>query len=119
MIDVSENLKDPDLCVPFTVRRSTGSLQAGRYVDTMTPVQLFGSVQVADANTLLQVPEGDRVTGARVFWSTSPMYETRTGDHEGLSDELVHDGILYRVAKVWNWSTNGFFKAFAVRKKGS
>jgi hypothetical protein len=74
---------------------------------------------MADAKTLAQVPEGDRVTGARVFWSVSPMYETRTGSDEGLSDILIHHGVQYRVAKVWNWSDNGFFKAFAVRIKGS
>jgi hypothetical protein len=119
MIDVSEILNDPDLCEPFEVQRSTGSFQAGRFVSTASAVPLYGSVQMADAKTLQQVPEGDRVTSARVFWSTSPMYETRTGSNEGLSDILVHHGVQYRVAKVWDWSGAGYFKAFAVRIKGS
>jgi hypothetical protein len=68
-------------------------------------------VEVAEENTLLQVPEADRVTGARVFWSTSPIYETRTGTDRGTSDVLLHNGTQYRLAKVWDWSDNGYFKA--------
>ena len=119
MLDMSVVLNNPDLCQAFTAQRSTGSFVAGRFVSTATPVSLYGSVQVADAKTLDQVPEGDRVVGARTFWSTSPIYETRTGDHEGLSDILIHAGQQYRVAKVWDWSDNGYFKAYAVRIKGS
>lgn len=116
MIDVSEILSDPDLCQPFIAQRSSGEWQAGVYVGTPTDVPLYGAVQSPDAKTLEQVPEGDRVVGARVFWSVSPMYETRS---EGLSDILIYHGVQYRVAKVWNWSSNGYFKAYAVRIKGS
>jgi hypothetical protein len=120
VINVSEILNDPDLSSPFTALRSPGSLQAGRFVvSDATTVELYGSVQVADANTLQQVPEGDRVTGARVFWSTSPMYETRIGENPGLSDFLIHRGVQYRVAKVWDWSANGYYKALGVRIKGA
>jgi hypothetical protein len=119
MIDMSVVLCNPDLCQPFNAQRSSGLFQAGRFVSTAAPVALYGSVQVADAKTLEQVPEGDRVTGAMVFWSTSPIYETRTGDNEGVSDILEHNGQQYRVSKVWNWSDSGFYKALAVRIKGS
>lgn len=119
MIDMSAVLCNPDLCQPFTAQRSSGTLVAGRFVGTPTDVQLYGAVQTPDANTLEQMPEGDRVTGARVFWSTSPIYETRTGDHEGLSDILIQHDTQYRVAKVWGWVDNGFFKAYAVRIKGA
>jgi hypothetical protein len=120
MIDVSELLNDPDLCEPFTAQRSTGEWQAGVFASNTTPVQLYGSVQVADANTLQQVPEGDRVVGARTFYCAEPIYETRTGDNPGLSDILIHCGSQYRVAKVWNWSTlGGYYKAYAVRSKGA
>ena len=47
------------------------------------------------------------------------MYETRTGSNEGLSDILIHHGVQYRVSKVWDWSNAGYWKAFAVRIKGS
>lgn len=120
MLDMSAVLNNPDLCQPFTAQRSSGSFVAGRFVGTATTVSFFGPVQVADAKTLEQVPEGDRVTGARVFWSNTPIYETRTGNNEGLSDILTHCGSQYRVAKVWNWSdTGGYFKAYAVRIQGS
>lgn len=119
MIDVSAVLNNPDLCQSFMAQRSSGSLVAGRFVSSTTPVSLYGSVQKPDEDTLQQVPEGDRVTGARVFYSTSPMYETRTGSNEGLSDILVHNSEQYRVAHVWNWSNFGFWKAYAVRVSGA
>lgn len=119
MLDMSAVLFNPDLCQPFTAQRSSGSFVAGRFVGTATTVSFFGPVQVADAKTLQQVPEGDRVTGAMVFWSTTPIYETRTGDNEGVSDILIHHDQQYRVVKVWNWSDSGFFKAYAVRIKGA
>jgi hypothetical protein len=119
MIDMSVVLNNPDLCQSFTALRSSGSFVAGRFVSEATSVPLYGAVQVADAKTLEQVPEGDRVTGARVFWSTSPIFETRTGDNEGLSDELIHRGIQYRVSKVWDWADFGYFKAYAMRIKGA
>lgn len=120
MIDMSVVLNNPDLCQPFTAMRSTdGTFVNGIYQDTKTSVALYGSVQTPDANTLEQMPEGDRVTGSRVFWSTSPIYETRDGNTQGVSDILIHRDVQYRVAKVWNWSDYGFFKAFAVRIKGA
>jgi hypothetical protein len=118
MIDVSEILNDPDLCEPFTALRSTdGTWQAGVFVQTPIEVALYGPVQVADANTLQQVPEADRAVGARVFWSVSPIYETHAGDTPGTSDLLIHCGTKYKVTKVWNWP--GYCKAYAVRTKGS
>jgi hypothetical protein len=120
MIDMSVVLNNPDLCQAFTAQRSSGFFVAGRFVSTSTDVPLYGSVQVADPKTLEQVPEADRVTGAIAVYTTSPLYETSTGDNEGLSDILLHGGQQYRVAKIWNWlSSGGFVKAYAVRIKGS
>jgi hypothetical protein len=115
MIDMSVVLCNPDFCQAFTAQRSTGQFGLGGFVSSTATVNLYGSVQVADAKTLEQIPEGDRVVGSRVFWSVSPMYETRDGETEGLSDILVHNGHNYRVTKVWDWADNGYFKAYAVR----
>jgi hypothetical protein len=119
MIDMSVVLNNPDLCQAFTAQRSSGSFVAGRFVSKSTEVPLYGSVQVADPKTLEQVPEADRVTGAIAVYTASPIYETRTGDNEGLSDLILHKGKQYRLAKVWDRSNFGFFKAVGVRVKGS
>jgi hypothetical protein len=116
---MSAVLFNPDFCQPFTAQRSSGSFVAGRFVGTATEVSFFGPVQVADAQTLEQFPEADRATGAMVFWSTTPIYETRTGDNEGLSDILILHDTQYRVSQVWTWAQFGYFKALAVRIKGS
>jgi hypothetical protein len=119
MLDMTSVLSNPDLCQSFTAQRSSGSFVAGRFVSTSTDVPMYGSVQVADPKTLEQVPEADRVTGAISVYTTSPIYETRTGDNEGLSDLILHKGKQDRVAKKWDWSNFGFFKAVCVRVKGS
>ncbi|HEY3987944.1 MAG TPA: hypothetical protein VGM02_01515 [Acidobacteriaceae bacterium] len=120
MIDVSMVLLNPDICESFTAQRSSGQFgDDGRFASQTTDIPLYGSVQKPDANTLQQVDEGDRVTGARAFYSISPMYETRAGDNAGLSDLLVHRGQKYRVAKVWDWSNFGYWHAYAVRLSGA
>jgi hypothetical protein len=119
MLDMSVVLCNPDLCQPFTAQRSTGQFGLGGFVSSAAAVSLYGAVQAADAKTIEQIPEGDRKTGARVFWSVSPMYETRDGETVGVSDILVHKGHNYRVVKVWDWSDNGYYKAYATRMDAS
>ena len=117
MIDTSELLSDPDFCEFFNVIRTMGGTFApGGYVPNVAPITLYGAVQVADADTIDMIPEGDRGAGARVFWSVSQMFETNT---EGLSDVIVYHSKHWRVVRVWDRSVNGWWKAYAVRKEGS
>lgn len=117
MIDTSELLSDPDFCEFFNVLRTMGlTLGPGGPIANVVPITLYGAVQVADAETIEMIPDGDRSSGARVFWSASPMYETNT---DGLSDVIVYHSKHWRVVRVWDRSANGWWKAYAVRKEGS
>ncbi len=114
MIDTSELMNDPDFCESFSVLRTVGGqFGPGGYIPQVVDITLYGAVQVADATTLEQVPEGDRRSGARVFWSASQIYETNT---EGLSDIIVYHSEKWKVAKVWDRSANGWWKAVGVRE---
>jgi hypothetical protein len=116
MIDVSEVVNDTDFCYSFTILRSTSSFVPGGISSAQQSISMYGPVQVADAKTLKMVPEGDRVEGARVFWSTVQMYET---NQNGISDVIEWYGQTYRIVKVWPWQTNGYWKAYAVRMSGT
>lgn len=117
MIDTSELMSDPDFCEFFSVLRTTGgSFGPGGYVPQTQPITLYGAVQLADPETIEMVPEGDRIRGARLFWSAVQMYETNA---EGLSDIIVYHSEHWKVVRVWDRSANGFWKALAVRKEGS
>src|ERR1700743_305743 len=92
MIDTSELMFDPDFCEYFNVLRTTGRGQfgPGGYKNTPIVIQMYGAVQYVDAETMEIVPEGDRVSGQRVFWSNQPINQTsKLGD----SDVIVYHGL--------------------------
>lgn len=71
-----------------------------------------GTVTVASSKDILQVPEGDRVTGMMCFYSQQPIHITRP---EGTSDEIVWKGERYRITFLFPWSDFGYYKAIGVR----
>lgn len=105
----------------FVVVRTVGKWLSGRWVaDPETTINMQGTITVAGENDLVQVPEGDRVTGMMCFFSTKPIYVTRAEDEEGLeidgiSDEIIWQGDRYRVSSVNPWQDFGYYKAFGVR----
>ncbi|GED71177.1 hypothetical protein BRE01_48790 [Brevibacillus reuszeri] len=116
MIDVSEVITDPDFAQPFTVHRKGGDWVKGRWVSSdVPPIRMTGVVIVADAKTLEQLPEGDRVTGLMSFYSTQELFETR---EEGTSDQIEWRGERYRVKRVFPYVDYGYYKAVAERVKG-
>ncbi len=79
MISVFEVVVDPDLIAPqpFTVLRSTGQYVLGGFASTTTSISLFGPDQQASDKEVQMLPEADRISAVRSFWSTQPIYETR------------------------------------------
>lgn len=79
MISVEEVVVDPDMTAPqpYTILRSTGKFVLGGFESTTTPISMFGPVQQASNKEILMLPEADRVSSARSFWSTQPIYVTR------------------------------------------
>lgn len=79
MISVQEVIVDPDMTAPqfFTVLRSTGQYVPGGFQSTVLPIQAYGPVQQASPKEIAMLPEADRVSGMRSFWTTFPVYVTR------------------------------------------
>ncbi|MGG3012294.1 hypothetical protein ABEO98_22770 [Brevibacillus parabrevis] len=115
MINVSEVITDPDFAQSYLVHRRTNEWVAGRPSETETSINMLGVITVADAKTLEQLPEGDRVTGMMSFYATVPIYET---SEQGTSDQIEWRGELYRVKKVFPYGDYGYWKAVAERMAG-
>lgn len=120
MIDISEVINDPDLMQTFTALRSSGTFGPGGFASTTTTITMSGVVTVAREKDLVLVPEGDRVQGAMVFYSTAEIFVTHAdGTTQGASDVLVWKGHTYRVLSVAEYSDYGYYKAIAVRTLGA
>jgi hypothetical protein len=118
MINVSDILHDPDFQTTFVVTRSAGVFALGGWQSTAHVITMTGVANTSSGNDLQQVDAGDRVTGTMTFYSTRPLYETRAGAPQGLSDTITWQGDVYRLAKVWDRSANGYWKAVGVRTSG-
>lgn len=79
MISVQEVVSDPDMVAPepYTILRSVGQFVAGGFQSATTPIQMLGPVQQASLKELDMLPEADRVSSVRSFWSTIPILVTR------------------------------------------
>ncbi|MCM3141662.1 hypothetical protein [Brevibacillus sp. MER 51] len=115
MINVSEVITDPDFAQQFQVFRKSGEWSKGRSGSSEVPIIMTGIVTVADAKTLEQLPEGDRVTGLMCFYSTQELHTTR---EEGTSDQIEWRGERYRVKQVFPYGDYGYFKAVGQRMEG-
>lgn len=116
MIDVSEVISDPDFTQTYTVHRQAGEWVRGEWkASDEKPVKVTGVITVADAKTLEQLPEGDRVSGLMTFYSTQELFETR---EEGTSDQIEWRGERYRVKRVFPYVDYGYYKAVGERMAG-
>jgi len=119
MFDLSEVVNDPDLGVPVTIIRTSGSFGPGGWKQN-TPVMIpsFGIVGIASQKALEQIPEGDRVTGSLEFVTATPIFATSDAQSQ-TSDQIDWDGDRYRVAGVFPWKHAGFYAAILVRIPGN
>lgn len=121
MINPSRVLNSPQFQQPFTVTRSAGGAFINGVWTEGTPqtVNMSGIITVADAKTVQQVPEGDRITGAMLFYSTQEIYTTHADGQAGTSDKITWRGHVYKVMHVWPYGDYGYWKAYAVRIDGN
>lgn len=115
---VAEVCLDPDLCQPITIYRSKGQFGPGGWMNTVTQVPSYGVITIASAKALEMVPEGDKLTGALEFCSVKPIYGTSEDDSR-VSDQIMWQGLMYRVSTVSRWQDFGIFTAILVRMLGS
>jgi hypothetical protein len=119
MLDLTRVVNNPLLCQSFTILRSTGQQGPGGWINQETSLTAYGVISVARYRDLLMIPEGDRTTGAMVFHSSSPMYLTRIGANQGISDILLWRGEQYKVSSVAHYEDYGYYSATAVRMLGA
>jgi hypothetical protein len=119
MINVEEVVMDPDLTQAFDVYRNYGSFKPGGWSeDDESVITMMGVVSVSAPKDLQQVPEGDRVMGARTFHTNREIFVTRNTDDPGTSDRILYDGEFWRVAQVSPYGQYGYWKAVAIRMSG-
>jgi hypothetical protein len=118
-MDLSGVIIGLDGAQPFTVIRTTGSFGEGGFtLDTPTSIPMVGIISVASPRDVVHVPEGDRATGAMVFYSTQEVYITRVNPENGISDEIEWNDDTYHITTVSPYKDYGYFKAIGVRKIG-
>lgn len=121
MINVSDIVNDPDFAESFSLLRSTVTFVSGGLSNAVVTVPMYGVVEVAKEKDLRTLPEGDEVTGAMSFHTSSPIYMTNldAGSEGGLSDIVLWHNQQYRIVKVFTWEDFGYYKTIGVRMSGA
>jgi hypothetical protein len=107
---------------PITVHRKVGSFVAGRWVeedDSPPTFETTGIIYPSTQKELLQVPEGDRVSGAMTFLTTREIKVTHKDSEAGLSDKIEWNGELYKVLSVFPWKDYGYWSSICERISGA
>lgn len=121
MINVRDLMTDSDFATSYTVLRTKGKWEKGRFIKSKpTKLKYFGPVQPATTDELQQIPEADRTQETMKFMCAPPkkIFITREigGDETAdgaISDHIIWDGNLYKVIRVMNWRHHGYTRAFA------
>src|ERR1700761_5046543 len=108
-------VNNPKFAQSFTIKRYSILRDPDGDTEVVTSIAAYGPIFPASATELNQVPEADRVTGAITIGSTT---EIRTTNPNGTADTVVWKGQEYRVAKILDYSDEGFYWAVAVRDSG-
>lgn len=98
----------------FQILRSTGVWQTGTWVTTVTTIQGYGVIEVADPRTVEMTSAADVIKEAITIWCTQPLFATHNGTGPGSSDIIVYHGFQWRILRDANWSDYGYFRATAI-----
>jgi hypothetical protein len=121
MISIDEIVIDPDFAQSYIGHRKSGVWVDGVFEQTEVVVNFYGTIIAANSRDINMLPEGDRIAGLMVFYSTAdnPIFITRNLDSDtGTSDELEWRSERYRVMQVYAYNDYGYVKAIATRKAG-
>jgi hypothetical protein len=122
MISLEEIILDPDFVTKFLIIRTKGEFVKGRWVQTdIEEIPVYGIATPVSSRDLNQLPEGDRISGLMNFYTIKkePLYLTRTGVDEGISDQILYDNIYYKLKSVEPWEPFGYWHAIGERTKGA
>lgn len=123
LVDVTEVLIDPDFSSDFTLVRTTGQWEKGRFIlDAPIEIPCYGPVQPPTPKELELLPEGERKRAYMCFHvKGQDVYLTRDleGDKKGgISDHFIWNGSIYKIMQIKDWSHFGWKKAFGERIEG-
>jgi hypothetical protein len=121
MIDISEIILDPDFAQSYIGYRKSGIWVEGDIEQTESVVNFYGPIIAANIKDVNMLPEGDRIEGLMVFYTTAdnPIFTTRNlANSKGTSDELEWRGERYRVMQTYPYNDYGYMKAIGTRKVG-
>lgn len=124
-MDLREAINDPDIAESFDVLRSQGgSFQPGGWVEPAPQtIKCYGIISEASAREVKMLPEADRILDNITIHTETPLFVTRIPNAgtvgQGTSDIVIYEGDQYRIMKVYNYSTRGFYWAIAVRMAGA
>lgn len=128
--DLSFIMDDGVLGEPYTIQRATGTFVLGGWQIDSVNIPGYGVVSVANDQDMLQIPEGDRITGAMVFHSTKRIYETQLdsnpsygqgpfgGTTQWFSDIMIWNYQSYRIMKVGPYPNRSYWRGIGVRMAG-
>jgi hypothetical protein len=114
-----DSVTNPDIAQAFTILRTTVAFGVGGLLaNTPQNIQAYGIVTVAQDIYLEMIPEADRVHGARMFITSTTIYET--SEQRGvISDILLYGGQRWRVQSIGPYGNRGFNYAVATRMRGA
>lgn len=124
-MDLSDVCNDPDEAENFTVLRSQGgAFQSGKWTEPPPQtLNYYGTVSIASAKEVEALPEADRVHESIVINCELPLYVTRAAGEgttgAGTSDVVVWNVDKYRIVKVHNYASRGYWWSIAVRMVGA
>ena len=120
MPDVTEILDDPELGggVSFEVIRTQNIRSAGHITQQTQTLHATGNIQPANKSTQSSTVE-DPLSESIVIYTTF-IFQTGQNDYSEFTgpDEVIYQGIRYRVTSVNNWKDWGFTIANAERVRG-
>lgn len=120
LIDVSELLSDPDFIDPFQVIRRSATVDSkGKNILTESaPIDVEGSVQAGDGDTLKRLPDGAQLSSTITIYTQTPIYADPVG---GYGDIILWKGQRYQVENSMPWDNygGGYFRVDCIQEKPS
>jgi len=118
-MDITSAVFDPELgCTAFTVERITYTRSRGGTTSRSTTAQALGCIHPGTPEMLQLLPEEEKTDEFIVIYTD---YALSTGTPEGSGassftgpDRIHWNGKTWRVIRVRDWQTFGYYQAYAV-----
>ena len=122
-MDVSSALFDPELgCTAFTVERITYTRSRAGTTSRSRTVQAMGCIHPGTPEMLQLLPAEEQAEEFIVIYTDYPL-STGTPEGSGASfvgpDRIHWKNQTWRVVRVRDWESFGYFQAYAVRIQNS